>query len=295
MTTKAAVAAAANEDSKQVTFEPNVAVAPIPRRHERCTEETSSDAPSNRSSDGHYELIEYDFAHESAGRGSSDLFHDVGTLSIQDDSPAAAALRANAGVHVSSMGKAARAVHMQSVRRVLKRATGKHKSGNKKGKPPRVPPKIIASPESYSHAEEDEEEDEDASESASSKSQFSGLPLKQAQDDDNDGGLYLDVMDESGNSKIKEQHAAATASEKQTQLDRDTMHMPDGVAPGTVEAGKKGTCGVISRPLIVPFARGTLTIFSCVFVPALFVQFCARSTLTTCSNWSDGNEKRRVF
>lgn len=99
---------------------------PIPRSVGRSTEETSSDAPSVLSSDGHYQIIEYDYPYES--------------LNIQDDSPAAEALRANATIKVSKSAKAARAVHMQSVRRVLKRATGKPKTGNRKGKPPRVPP-----------------------------------------------------------------------------------------------------------------------------------------------------------
>jgi hypothetical protein len=61
---------------------------------------------------------------------------------IEDNTPAAAALRANANVKVSTVGKAARAVHMQSVRKLIKRATGTTHSGFVRGKPPRLPPDV---------------------------------------------------------------------------------------------------------------------------------------------------------
>lgn len=253
MVTKAAIAAAANnnnndeaaDDKKPVeslatttaTLESTVAAVTPRSRRERMTEETCSDAHSVLSSDGQYEVIEYDFAADSG----SDIFQNVGAVSIQKDSPAAAALRANAGVHVSSMGKAARAVHMQSVRRVLKRAAGKPKSGNKKGKPPRVPPKLLLSSSTVSptyqqhhpynednslledddESDDDEEEDDYSSESSHNQSQSS-----------EEDKISLESDNENRRNKVKEQ----------TQLDREAMHIPDGVTPGTVEAGKKGKC-----------------------------------------------------
>lgn len=100
------------------------------------TDDTASDAMSTMS--GNYQVIEYD-PNDSA----SDLMHfgdlEAAALTIQDNTPAAEAIRANAGVHVSPFGKAARAVHMQAVRRFVKRATGKTRSGVIRGKPPRIP------------------------------------------------------------------------------------------------------------------------------------------------------------
>jgi hypothetical protein len=203
-------------------------------RRSRGTDDTSSDIHSAFSSDGAYEVIEYDFPAD--GGTSSDFFPEMGNLRISEDSPAAAALRANAGVHVSSVGKVARAVHMQSVRRVLKRAAGKSKSGNVRGKPPRVPPKIVTSPlPAYMEDHPDEgEEEEDESDST-----HNSPPKKPPAYSNNTppASAELGEMDESSQSAF----ASRKESDGQLQLDRDTMHIPDGVAPGTVEAGKKGS------------------------------------------------------
>lgn len=59
---------------------------------------------------------------------------------IEDDTPAAEALRANAEIHVAKLSKFARRVHVQTVRRLVKKATLRAKSGNVRGKPPRIPP-----------------------------------------------------------------------------------------------------------------------------------------------------------
>ena len=99
----------------------------------RETDSTFSD-----SGNGPYEVIEYDLDRD---RGDVDVF-DLDTLHIDDDSPAAQALAANANVKVSSLGKAARAVHMQTVRKIVKRATGTTRSGVTRGKPPRLPPTV---------------------------------------------------------------------------------------------------------------------------------------------------------
>lgn len=96
----------------------------------KTTEESSSDKLS--SCDGHYEVIEYDL-NESIDE-DGDLLPEI---SIHKDSPAAAALRANAGVKVPAVSKAARAVHLQSVSRAVR--LGSH-SSTRKGKPPRAPP-----------------------------------------------------------------------------------------------------------------------------------------------------------
>lgn len=61
---------------------------------------------------------------------------------IDDDTEAGEALRANANVKVGMVGKAARGLNAQSVRKLVKRATLRGHSGNKRGKPPRIPPGI---------------------------------------------------------------------------------------------------------------------------------------------------------
>ena len=303
------------------------------------TEETCSEgAFSRRSSDNGqaYEVIEYDYNDEhissnnnnmnSGGKpyhhlsgletdDTSELFAEVvgktAVITIDDDSPAAAALRANAKIHVSSVGKAARAVQLQSVRRVLKRATGITKSGYKKGKPPRIPPTMLQQP-SLSHVVSPGPVDVDQYMDAGEMTDHSnnnnntqdilieGVDEDHADDDmghdtttmmltttchddanltavlhqhgidepsfseiggDDDHWMMGTTatahrMDDRHNSRILATHpttTAATTTKSSTSLltsspplplpmhtDRDLLHIPDGVAPGTVEAGKKG-------------------------------------------------------
>ena len=59
---------------------------------------------------------------------------------IDDDTEAAEALRANAGVKVGKVGKVARSLNAQSVRKLAKRVTMRGNSGYRRGKPPRIPP-----------------------------------------------------------------------------------------------------------------------------------------------------------
>mmetsp|Transcript_5679 Transcript_5679/g.13751 ORF Transcript_5679/g.13751 Transcript_5679/m.13751 type:complete len:961 (+) Transcript_5679:230-3112(+) len=58
---------------------------------------------------------------------------------IEDNTEAAEALRANASIKVGKMGKVARSVNAQTVRKLFKTATLRG-HGPKRGKPPRVPP-----------------------------------------------------------------------------------------------------------------------------------------------------------
>lgn len=59
---------------------------------------------------------------------------------LDEDTPVAAALRANANVHVSNVSKLARRMKAQNIRRFVKRAALIGKSGQARGKPPRAPP-----------------------------------------------------------------------------------------------------------------------------------------------------------
>lgn len=88
----------------------------------------------------------------------------LGTLhnpSIDDDTPAAEALRANAEVHVNKAAKLARKIHVQTVRNIVKKATQRG-MGNKRGKPPRIPPNRNEQNDGEIYVV-DEEQDEDSS------------------------------------------------------------------------------------------------------------------------------------
>jgi hypothetical protein len=307
-----------NTNSTNTTKGPTTTFASV-------TEETSSEgALSARSSDNGqaYEVIEYDYDEDAniiriennlSTDDTSELFAEVvgktAVINIDDDSPAAAALRANAKIHVSSVGKAARAVQLQSVRRALKRATGITKSGNKKGKPPRIPPTLLQL-QQQSHLSNnnnnnsvllspgpidvdqymDAGEMTDHSNNNHHDTLVEGLDEDNADDDDDvvnisvvsnemdtaamlhqhgidepsfseiGGEDHLGVvgqhdMDESRNSRLSNKTTTTGSGLKSpplkstngdkglltpTPMDRDMMHIPDGVAPGTVEAGKKG-------------------------------------------------------
>lgn len=99
----------------------------------------------------------------------SEVLGALSNPTIEDDTPAAEALRANAEIRVHKLGKLARKVHAQSVRRLVKKATLRAKSGNVRGKPPRIPPPrhpsdIVTGPdnEMYVVKEEDESIEDDA-------------------------------------------------------------------------------------------------------------------------------------
>lgn len=104
-------------------------------------DDTTSQRSGQSGQGGPYQIIEYD-VNEGITNNGIDVMVDIDPLHIDDNSPAAAALRANANVKVSSMGKAARAVHLQTVRKIVKRASLASKSGLVRGKPPRLPPTI---------------------------------------------------------------------------------------------------------------------------------------------------------
>ncbi len=60
-------------------------------------------------------------------------------LDIEEGTPAAEALRANADVKVSKLYKLSRSMHVNVVRKVLKKSVGKAGMGVRRGKPPRLP------------------------------------------------------------------------------------------------------------------------------------------------------------
>jgi hypothetical protein len=75
-----------------------------------------------------------------------DLLAQLVEPEIEEDTEAAEALRANASIKVGKVGKVARSVNAQTVRKFVKRATLRG-HGNKRGKPPRVPPGLTGAQE----------------------------------------------------------------------------------------------------------------------------------------------------
>eukprot|EP00522_Entomoneis_paludosa_P008717 CAMPEP_0172446096 /NCGR_PEP_ID=MMETSP1065-20121228/5767_1 /TAXON_ID=265537 /ORGANISM="Amphiprora paludosa, Strain CCMP125" /LENGTH=900 /DNA_ID=CAMNT_0013197127 /DNA_START=35 /DNA_END=2737 /DNA_ORIENTATION=+ len=134
------------------------AVVPTKKEGTRsATIDSYSDASSATSgeSGGLYEVIEYDPSQQvrSADEDMDEDFLGI-EPAIGENTPAAEALRASAAVRVSRVGKAARAVNIQAVRKLVKRATGTTKHGVVKGKPPRLPPQ---------HGAGSDEENDDSS------------------------------------------------------------------------------------------------------------------------------------
>ena len=228
------------------------------------TDETSSDAFSSHS--GPYQVIEYDLdgnqaetaetlrkqADNDGGQTSDNQLwdeHNQPPLTIEDDSPAAEAIKANANVHVSPFGKAARAVHMQTLRKLVKRATGKTRSGVVRGKPPRIPP-----------SQQDDFEQQQAARHRT------GLDTVPELADERDSrhpppefiSMHHDAADVSASGSVTGDApvaapslSAASASPQRHSRVPENGHLPDSVVAATVEASKKGTYRSISDSMVM--------------------------------------------
>lgn len=161
----------------------------------------------------------------------SELLSHLVETEIDEDTEAAEALRANASVKVGKVGKAARSIGAQSVRKAAKRLTLRGSQGIKRGKPPRVPPgmtvnqvmddapiDVIKEEEEYSHSAESEK---------------------------GDHGHDLSVHDD----HYSHQHGDGSTSggedggklkpKRHTSLREEGKDIPDEVVAATMEAGKK--------------------------------------------------------
>eukprot|EP01083_Nonionella_stella_P007339 21240_1 len=69
--------------------------------------------------------------------GPSNILPSEADLDIEDGTPAALALRANADVKVTKLNKVARALHANAVKKLVKKSVGAG-MGEKRGKPPRL-------------------------------------------------------------------------------------------------------------------------------------------------------------
>lgn len=188
----------------------------------------------------------------------AELLEVLANPSIEDDSPAAEALRANAEIRVRKVGKLARRVHGQSVRRAVKRATLRSKSGRVRGKPPRIPPakvpsgSIVAGPDNeiYVVQEGDDEEELEEDEMDSSL-ESSEEDAEYKHDHDDEAALYVAAASGDRHSEgdviitdevVKEGVVVDKVPDWQTRLtEQEGDHsVPAEVLTATMETGKKG-------------------------------------------------------
>lgn len=173
------------------------------------------------------------------------IFVELNNPNIEDNTPAAAALRANRDVKVPKMVKVARSLHAQTVRRFFKRATLRAKSGNRRGKPPRIPPSHqkaktsnTTNNEIYVVEEEDEgavESDLDSSiESMEEGTQFGAVSYSKLSGDVVSSDMMIGNMEDLEPKKHK------TITENLRQL-------PVEVMTATMETGKKSKLAHSSR------------------------------------------------
>ena len=224
--------------------------------HAMSTDEASSMLSSN----GPYQVIEYDPYDSEI---MAEIMEDA-PLTIEDNTPAAEAIRANANVRVSTFGKAARAVHMQSLRRFVKRATGATKSGVVRGKPPRIPEvssdHMLQSLRSGGGAAgldtvlEAGEESIEVSPKASFDAAVAAAAVAASPSDDTAPSLPSTKppqqlqQEEEGEEEEGQQKGEQQPQQPQPQhpLKRvvpavdDDGHIPDTIVAGTVEASRKG-------------------------------------------------------
>jgi hypothetical protein len=176
---------------------------------------------------------------------------------IGDDTPAAEALRANAAVRVAKLGKLARKVHVQAVRRLVKKATLRAKSGNVRGKPPRIPPPgartpsdVATGPVSDMYVVHEEDEDEAGEQQMDSSIESS----------EQDGEINHDQQVEAMTAQMSEGARLGTLEEDipqeevgrqddfvekeadwQTHFRQGEDKIPSEVITATMETGEKGT------------------------------------------------------
>lgn len=187
-----------------------------------------------------------------------DILEALGNPCIGDDTPAAEALRANAAVRVAKLGKLARRVHVQTVRRLVKRATLRAKSGNVRGKPPRIPPpgartpSDIASGPGSDHMYVVQEEDEDelgeqqmdsSIESSEQDGEISHDEQVEAMTAQMSSRARVGTLEEDIPQKEVGRHDDFVEKEPdwQTHFRQGEDKLPVDVLTATLETGKKGT------------------------------------------------------
>ena len=182
-----------------------------------------------------------------------ELLEILANPSIEDNTPAAEALRANAEIHVRKLGKLARRIHGQTVRRVVKRATLRSKSGRVRGKPPRIPPtrvpsgSVPAGRDNQIYVVHEEDEVEDILEDEMDSSLESSESSEEYEHDHDEEAMFAAA---SGEAHQKSQQEDVIVEEDkavvdkvpgwQTHLTEGPEMVPAEVLTATMETGKKG-------------------------------------------------------
>lgn len=216
---------------------------------------------------------------------------------IDDDTEAAEALRANATVKVGKVGKVARSLNAQSVRKLVKRATLRGQSGNKRGKPPRIPPGItsaavddegdgpvfdIDADGSYADVEENSISMEEAAYGADRADGFlkDNLSMKQDSSDAHQRqNQQARRRDEQSESSVMHEADGKSKKERQSNFD-ETKDIPVEIVAGTMETGRK-------REFHIVYGVGHCDITSNCFTIKSWVTLIR----TICCSFSDGDER----
>lgn len=184
------------------------------------------------------------------GMPSELLNHLVVDPEIDEDTEAAEALRANANVKVGVVGKVARSVGVQSVRKVAKRLTLRGQSGNRRGKPPRIPPGMTASQlgtedammiaVAEAEAEEDEHSSQDSDVDTDHDQHYPHHHHHHHATDGHESSVQeshqadgsMPHTDNEGSKSRRNNHRQSTGFD-------DTKDIPAEVVAATMEAGRK--------------------------------------------------------
>lgn len=175
----------------------------------------------------------------------SEVLGALSNPTIEDDTPAAEALRANAEIRIHKLGKLARKVHAQSVRRLVKKATLRAKSGNVRGKPPRIPPPrlpsdIVTGPDNEMYVVKEEDES-----------------IEDEGEREMDSSISSSEQDEIRHDQQVEWYTAGARLDNLQEVEDDVeqpdeLSVPD-LLMATTEMGKKGTSSYCYSMFVVDF------------------------------------------
>ena len=178
---------------------------------------------------------------------------------IEDDTEAAEALRANASIKVRKVGKVARSVNAQTVRKLVKKATLRG-HGNKRGKPPRIPPGLANQQQHIVMTDdgkeiyvlEEADDEEDYYSEGEEGSEMSSTSLREEEVDHENHEEYIqplkssDKREESGRGYSHDTGSVGSPVKSGDPMKRkvevtgeDQEDIPTEVVAATMDAGKK--------------------------------------------------------
>ena len=197
----------------------------------RNDEDTEEDDSANIT-DTNATSVESSYLPSDSGGIPADIIGALSNPSIEDDSPAAEALRANANVHVNSLGKFARRIQVQNVRRMFKRGLF---IGNKRGKPPKLAPHRITDDSGGIYNIQEESEDDDGAGSNDGTASIAA----------NTHGSRLSSQGDRSDFCVEHEPVPAPTDEKKKVgwqgVATTVEKVPHEVMSGTMETGRKCT------------------------------------------------------